>query len=71
MFFKQAITALTMTLAIGLSQAVAATAGKVGVVGYCWGGLLAWLAGARIPGFACAISYYGGGMHKELRPRAK
>ena len=47
---------------IAAARAVAAEAGKVGVVGYCWGGLLAWLAAARVPGFACAIAYYGGGM---------
>jgi carboxymethylenebutenolidase len=34
--------------------------GKVSVVGYCWGGSLAWFAAARIPGLACAIGYYGG-----------
>ncbi len=38
----------------------ARSAGKVGVVGYCWGGAVAWLAAARVPGLACAVSYYGG-----------
>lgn len=47
---------------IAAARAVAAEAGKVGVIGYCWGGLLAWLAAARVPGFAAAITYYGGGM---------
>jgi carboxymethylenebutenolidase len=42
-------------------DAVAST-GKVGVIGYCWGGYLVWIAAARLPGFACAIPYYGGGM---------
>lgn len=37
-------------------------AGKVGIVGYCWGGFLAWIAAARAAGFACAVPYYGGGM---------
>lgn len=36
-------------------------AGKVGVVGYCWGGLMTWLAATRISGIAAASSYYGGG----------
>jgi len=49
---------------IAAARDVAAAAGKVGVVGYCWGGYLAWLAAARLPGFACAIAYYGGGMHE-------
>ena len=40
----------------------AAKAGPVGIVGYCWGGFIAWLAAARVDGFAGAIAYYGGGM---------
>jgi carboxymethylenebutenolidase len=36
--------------------------GKVGVIGYCWGGFVAWMAAARLDGFACAVPYYGGGM---------
>ncbi len=32
--------------------------GKVGVMGFCLGGLLAWLAGTRLPVDA-AVSYYG------------
>jgi carboxymethylenebutenolidase len=44
------------------AQAAVASAGKVGVIGYCWGGLIAWLAAARLSGFACAIPYYGGGI---------
>ena len=39
---------------------VAATAGKVGIVGYCWGGLLTYRAACRLGDrFACAASYYG------------
>ena len=40
----------------------AARAGKVGIVGYCWGGLLAWRAAEQVTGLAAAVSYYGGGM---------
>ena len=47
---------------IAAARAVAAKGGKVGVVGYCWGGLLSWLAAARVPEFSCAIVYYGGGI---------
>jgi len=35
---------------------------KVGIVGYCWGGTVAWLAAARASNLACAIPYYGGGI---------
>jgi len=37
-------------------------AGKVGIVGYCWGGTVTWVAAARLSGLACAAPYYGGGM---------
>ncbi len=40
-----------------------ATSGlKVGVVGYCFGGTVAWLAATRIDGVAAAVGYYGGGI---------
>jgi carboxymethylenebutenolidase len=35
---------------------------KVGVVGYCLGGTLAWLSSTRIDGVAAAVGYYGGGV---------
>lgn len=35
------------------------TGGKVFVVGYCYGGSLAWLAAAKVPGLSGASSYYG------------
>lgn len=34
--------------------------GRVAVVGYCWGGSLAWLSATRLNGVACAVGYYGG-----------
>ena len=40
----------------------AAQAGKVGMVGYCWGGLLTWRSAAMLDGLAAAAPYYGGGM---------
>ena len=39
--------------------AAAASAGQVGVVGYCWGGSLAFLAACKL-GVAAASGYYGG-----------
>jgi carboxymethylenebutenolidase len=46
-------------------------AGKVGIVGYCLGGSLAWLAAARVDGLTAAVGYYGGMIAAELgaRPR--
>jgi carboxymethylenebutenolidase len=40
----------------------AAQAGKVGIVGYCWGGLLTWRAASSLSGLTAAVPYYGGGM---------
>jgi len=33
--------------------------GKVGVVGYCWGGSLAFYSSTRLNGLTCAVGYYG------------
>jgi carboxymethylenebutenolidase len=45
-----------------IAAAVAALkgAGKVAVIGYCWGGSLAWFAATRIAGLAGTVGYYGG-----------
>jgi carboxymethylenebutenolidase len=49
----------------------ASSSGKVGIVGYCWGGLVAWLAAAKIPGLSAAVPYYGGGIldNADLKPK--
>jgi carboxymethylenebutenolidase len=36
--------------------------GKVGTVGYCWGGTLAFLSATRLSGIVAAVGYYGGGI---------
>jgi len=41
------------------------SSGRVGIVGYCWGGTVAWLAACELP-VAAAASYYGGGIVKML-----
>lgn len=48
-----------------------ANAGKVGIVGYCWGGYVTWMASAYASGLACAVPYYGGGIldHSDISPR--
>jgi carboxymethylenebutenolidase len=45
--------------------------GNIGIVGYCWGGTVAWLAAARIAGFAAAASYYGGGIGQFAAERPR
>lgn len=47
---------------IASAVAYAAQFGKVGLVGYCWGGLLTWRAACTLSGIAAAVPYYGGGM---------
>ena len=56
---------------IAAARDAVASAGKVGAVGYCWGGLLTWLTACGLDGFAAASSYYGGGIGgvKDLRPK--
>ena len=39
--------------------------GKVGVVGFCWGGLMTWRAACTLPSVSAAVCYYGGGMTGE------
>jgi carboxymethylenebutenolidase len=43
-------------------QALRAEGLRVGVVGYCLGGTLAWLSATRIDGVSAAVGYYGGGI---------
>ena len=40
----------------------ASSAGKVGVVGYCFGGFLSWMSAARVMGLSASAPYYGGGV---------
>jgi len=44
--------------------------GRVSIVGYCWGGTLAYIAACELPVF-CAVSYYGGQIkdHLDKSPR--
>ena len=39
-----------------------ASAGKIGMIGYCWGGTVTWKAASSVAGLACAAPYYGGGI---------
>lgn len=44
-----------------MNAAVKALSGqRIGVVGYCWGGSLAWNAATRLDGVSAAVGYYGG-----------
>jgi carboxymethylenebutenolidase len=45
--------------------------GKVAIVGYCWGGYLAYVAANRVNGVACAVGYYGSGIVEDYREKRK
>ena len=51
--------------------AVAKEGGKVGIVGYCFGGSVAWAAAARLTGLSAAVGYYGGRIlaMSEMKPK--
>lgn len=48
-----------------IAHAAQASGGKVGIVGYCWGGLLTWRAACTLTGLSAAAPYYGGGVTTE------
>lgn len=50
-------------VAAAIDFASGATGKKVGVIGYCYGGSLAWLAATRLHP-AVAVGYYGGQIYK-------
>ena len=45
-----------------IDEAARLSGGKVGIVGYCWGGLLTWRSACCLDGLSAAVPYYGGGM---------
>jgi carboxymethylenebutenolidase len=45
--------------------------GKVAVVGFCWGGSLAFLAATRLKRVAAAVGYYGGWIAKYADEKPK
>ncbi len=64
---KQAVEALPapgvmQDIQAAIDHAAKTSGGKVGIVGYCWGGLLTWRAACTLNGLAAAAPYYGGGM---------
>ena len=58
---------------IEASISVVSSAGKVAVIGYCWGGSLSWRIGCQNSNLAASICYYGGDIPKlkDLEPKCK
>src|SRR6202021_806457 len=46
-------------------------AGKVGIVGYCMGGTVAFLSAGKLDGLSASVGYYGGQIAKnvDLKPK--
>ena len=68
---KVQITTDMMKRDVEAAIANVAGAGKVAIVGYCWGGYVTWMMSAHADGLACAVPYYGGGMleNADITPR--
>ena len=68
--YKTAVEALPepgvlQDIQAAIDHAAAASGGKVGIMGYCWGGLLTWRAACTLRGLSAAVPYYGGGVTTE------
>jgi carboxymethylenebutenolidase len=50
--------------------AVVKHAGRVGTVGFCWGGTMSYVAACELP-IACAVAYYGAAIPKYLDKHPK
>jgi carboxymethylenebutenolidase len=59
------------TMDVAAAIAAVAQAGRVGIVGYCWGGAVAWVSAARVAGLAAAVSYYGGAVPSLIGEKPK
>ena len=57
-------------LDIAACHATVRHAGRVAVVGFCWGGTLAWLSATRLP-VQAAVCFYGSGIAQRLDPLPK
>lgn len=68
--YKMAVEALPapgvmQDIQAAIDHAAKTSGGKVGIVGYCWGGLLTWRAACMLSGLSAAVPYYGGGVTTE------
>ena len=65
--YKTAVEALPapgvmQDIQAAIDHAAKVSGGKVGIVGYCWGGLLTWRSACLLKGLSAAVPYYGGGV---------
>ncbi|MDA0239318.1 MAG: dienelactone hydrolase family protein [Proteobacteria bacterium] len=67
---REGITPEMWSADLAAARASVASAGKIGIVGYCYGGTVSWF-GAQDGGFDAAVCYYGGGIADMLDKPAK
>ena len=67
MGYRKQIDPAKAVLDIAAAAAMARHVGKVAVIGYCWGGTLAWAAASEVP-MGAAVCYYGARI-SELLPK--
>ena len=70
MALKSAVEALPDTevlqdIQAAIDHAAELGGGKVGIIGFCWGGLLAWRSACLLKGLSAAVPYYGGGITSQ------
>lgn len=56
--YRSQLVAETTMKDVAAAVAVVRNSGRVGVVGYCWGGSVAYLSACQLP-VSCAVVYYG------------
>ncbi|MEH6474320.1 MAG: dienelactone hydrolase family protein [Sneathiella sp.] len=64
--YKNKIEDATALLDIAAAVGHVASSSPTSIVGYCWGGTLAFLAACEMNNLTKAIGYYGGGIAKQL-----
>jgi carboxymethylenebutenolidase len=68
--YMQALNNDAVMLDVQAAIEFVTSTGKVGAVGYCWGGSIAYLAAARLT-LDAAIAYYGGGINHHLAEKPR
>ncbi len=68
---KAAVSTDTALQDVAAARDAVRTSGKTGILGYCWGGFVTWMAASRQDGWACAVPYYGGGMLEAMHEQPK
>jgi len=71
MALRSQIDAAATVLDIEAAALALPQSARIGIIGYCWGGTVAWHGATRSQRFTAAVGYYGGGIAaaKDEKPR--